>query len=456
MAVIYQNILEAIGNTPIIKLNRVTEGFATPLYVKAEYFNPGCSVKDRIALKIINEAEKRGQIKPGGTIVEATSGNTGMGLALVAAVRGYKTIFVMPDKQSMEKILALRAVGAKVVVTPTNVEPEDPRSYYSVAKRLAQETPNSFYANQYHNPDNTQAHYEMTGPEIWKQTEGKITHFIAGMGTGGTITGVSKYLKEKNPKIKVIGVDPEGSVYTEFKKSGKMGPAYVYKIEGIGEDFMPSTIDFKYIDEVITVGDAESFLMTRRLARQEGLFLGVSCGAAVAGAVKWAKTQKEPCFPLVILPDHGSRYLSKVYNDDWMRENGMLDEPEVVVKGFVRSHKALVTCKPTGLAKDVVATFREKNISQMPVMSTSGELYGIIDEFDLIQAISGGSINLTKAIDPFVVRTVDTVALHTPVKKVQELLKKDKVPVVIDDGKVLGVITKIDLLDFFVNRATNA
>jgi len=455
--VIYENILETIGDTPIVKLNRVSSHLTFPLYVKIEFFNPGASVKDRIALKIISEGEKRGELKPGGTIVEATSGNTGMGLAIVAAVRGYKAVFVMPDKMSIEKIQALRAFGAKVVVTPTNVEPEDPRSYYSVAARLVKETPNSFYSNQYHNPDNPKAHYESTGPEIWKQTEGKITHFIAGLGTGGTISGTAKFLKEKNPKIKIIGVDPEGSVYTEFKKTGKMGPAYIYKVEGIGEDFMPSTIDFSVIDEVVSVNDFECFAMTRKLARQEGIFVGSSCGAAVAGAIKWAEKIKDGgnFLPVVILPDSGSRYLSKVFNDDWMRENGLLEEAEVVVKDFFKPGK-VVSCKPTDLAKDCIARFKENGISQMPVINEDGSLYGIVAEYDLLQAILGGSANLSKPVDPFVVRNVDTVALHTPVQKVQELLKVDKVPVVVENGKILGLITKIDILEYFVKKAVNA
>lgn len=449
---IFNNILETIGETPIVKLNRLAQGLPFDIFVKVEYFNPGGSVKDRIAVKIINEAERRGELKPGGTIVEATSGNTGMGLALVAAVRGYKAIFVMPDKMSIEKISALRAFGAKVVVTPTNVEPEDPRSYYSVAKRLAVETPNSFYSNQYHNPDNPAAHYEITGPEIWKQTEGRITHFIAGMGTGGTISGVGKYLKEKNPNIKVVGVDPEGSVYTEFKKSGKMGPAYIYKIEGIGEDFMPSTIDFKYIDEVVTVGDLEAYSATRKLARQEGIFCGSSCGAAVAGALKWAQQQKGPCYPVILLPDNGTRYLSKVYSDDWMRENGLLEEPEVVVKDFFKSANTIFSCKPKDVAKDIISKFKEYGISQMPVINSDGSMYGIIAEYDLLQAVTGGSANLSKPIEPFVVRNVDTVALHSPLRRVQEILKADKVPVVVENGKLLGVITKIDILDYFMSK----
>lgn len=452
---IYQNVLDLVGNTPIVKLNALSSGLRFPMYVKVEFFNPGASVKDRIALKIIEEAEKRGDLKPGGTIVEATSGNTGMGLAMAASVKGYKAIFVMPDKMSMEKVQALRAFGAKVVVTPTNVEPEDPRSYYSVSKRLAEETPNGFYANQYHNPDNPQAHYESTGPEIWEQTEGKITTFIAGLGTGGTITGVARYLKEKNPNIRIIGIDPEGSVYTELKRTGKMGEAYPYKVEGVGEDFVPSTIDLSLVDEIVQIGDKESFQMTRRLARKEGLFVGGSCGFAVAGALKWAQEQNSDEFPVVLLPDSGSRYLSKVFNDDWMRENGYLDEPEVVVGDFFKP-LPLISISPNDTARNCINLLRDKQISQLPVLDKDGKLEGILTESDLMNAVIQDPEKIDRGITDLMIREVVQVNMRTPIGEVQSKLREEIVPVVVENSKVLGVITKIDLLQYFVDQASAA
>ena len=326
---IHDSIIDVIGSTPLVKLNKVTNGLDLTIAAKVEYLNPGQSVKDRIAVKMIDDAEEKGLIKPGGTIIEGTSGNTGMGLALVAAVRGYKCIFTTTDKQSKEKVDLLRALGAEVQVCPTNVEPEDPRSYYSVAKRLSEEIPNSYYPNQYDNLSNMQAHYETTGPEIWEQTEGKITHYVAGIGTGGTITGTAKYLKEKNPEIKVIGVDSVGSVYKHYFETGEFSKEEIkpYLTEGIGEDLIPANVDFDYIDDVVQVNDKNALNMTRTVAKQEGLFIGGSCGAAVFGALEYAQKVRpgKDALMVVILPDSGTRYVSKIYNDDWMRKNNFLD-----------------------------------------------------------------------------------------------------------------------------------
>ena len=325
---IYKSIIDAVGNTPIVQLQHMYQGSGSML-AKVEYMNPGHSVKDRIAIKMLEDAEEKGLLKPGGTIIEGTSGNTGMGLALVAISKGYKCIFTTTDKQSQSKIDILRAVGAEVLVCPTNVEPEDPESYYSVAKKLSMELSNSFYPNQYDNKSNLLAHYETTGPEIWEQTEGAITHYVAGMGTGGTISGVGKFLKEQNSNIKVIGIDSIGSVYKKYFETGEFDKNEIkpYMTEGIGEDIIPGTIDFSYIDQVIQVGDKEAALRTRKLASKEGLFIGWSCGAAVEGALEYVKMHplSDNDIMVVILPDSGTRYLNKVYNDNWMKEQGFLE-----------------------------------------------------------------------------------------------------------------------------------
>ncbi len=449
------SILEAVGHTPLVKLNKVGSHVKAGIYVKAEYMNPGGSVKDRIGIHIVNQAEKLGLLKPGGTIVEATSGNTGMGLALVAAVRGYKTIFVMPDKQSEEKRQALRSVGAKVVICPTDVEPDDPRSYYCVSRRLADETPNAFYANQYHNPANPDAHYLSTGPELWEQTGGEMDVFVGGMGTGGTLSGTGKFLKEKKPGIKIVGVDPIGSLYYDLYKTGRMTKAHPYKVEGIGEDFVPSTMNLKMLDEVIQVTDRECFSTARDLIRKEGLLCGGSCGAAVAGAVKYAEMSGKAENIVVLLPDSSSRYLSKFLNDDWMRENGM-SGPETspgLVRDILARRKdpTVITADAAEPVGVVIERMKHRGISQVPVME-AGALLGIVNEVDILKHLVGGEANMKTPVKALAEDNFATVTPDSSVAFLTEHFNRGKVVMVMDGKRVAGVITKIDLIEHLAGR----
>ncbi len=446
------SVLEAIGWTPMIPLKRVAAGLAMPLLAKVEFLNPGGSVKDRMALHILNKAEREGKLKPGGTIVENTSGNTGVGVAMVSAVRGYKAIFTMPDKMSTEKVNLLKAYGAKVVVTPTNVPADSPESYYETAKRIARETPGSFMLNQYHNEDNIDAHYRSTGPEIWEQTEGKIDCFIAGIGTGGTLSGSARFLKEQNPKIKVIAVDPEGSIFYDWFKSKKMVEPKVYKVEGIGEDMITGAMDFSVVDDMVKINDRESFYYARRLTTEEGLFAGGSSGSAVAGAIKYLTAHPEFKMPVTILPDSGTRYLSKIYSDEWMRDNGFLDEP--VRLGTVRDMIAERTGKVVTATTDqpvfkVVELMKANDISQLPVME-DGQLVGVIGEADLLRHMMSGTHRIVEPLGQVPRHAARTVTSETPLGEIAAAFSTGghEMAVVVDNDEIKGVITKIDLLDY--------
>lgn len=451
------NILGAIGNTPLVKLGHVARDVQANIFVKCEYLNPGGSMKDRMGLNMINEAEKRGEIKPGGTIIEATSGNTGAALAMIAAVRGYQCIFVMPDKMSEEKIASLRAFGAKVVVCPTAVEPEDPRSYYSVAERLSKETPNSFYTRQYHNMDNPAGHYISSGPEIWEQTGGDFQVFVAGLGTGGTISGTGKYLKEKDASIQLVGVDPVGSLYYDFVKSGRITKPFTYKVEGIGEDFFPSTINLDLLDEIVRVDDKECFLMTRDLVRHEGLYVGGSSGAAVAGALKYARQTGKKENIVVLICDSAAKYLSKIFNDDWMRENGFLDDEGtlgVVADLLKLKTSEPITAKSTDRVRDVIGVMKKNGISQLPVID-GGKLIGAIAEVDMLRYLASGEQSLDSPVGPLVESDYATVSVNTKIELLQGLLADARMAIVEADGGITGVITKIDLIDYLAARAGN-
>ncbi|GAB4427828.1 MAG: cystathionine beta-synthase [Anaerolineales bacterium] len=458
---VHDDILQSIGNTPLVRLNSVARNLPCPLYAKVEYFNPGGSVKDRIALNIITEAEESGRLKPSGTVVESTSGNTGVGLAIVCAIRGYKSVFVMPDKMSQEKIQLLRAYGARVVITPTAVEPDDPRSYYSVANRIVAETPNAILANQYHNPENPRSHYQTTGPEIWNQTQGQVTDVIIGMGTGGTISGIGRYLKEQNPDIRIVGVDPTGSILLEIWEQGGVpedAVAIPYKVEGIGEDFLPSTLDLLVIDEVVRVTDKEAFQWTRRIVREEGIFCGGSSGAALAGAIKYARELPPDRLAVVIFPDSGSRYLSKTFDDKWMRENGFLEsEWEGVRLGEVLAEKhlpELVTASLSDRMTDVIARLKDHDISQMPVLDSAGNLAGLVTEVDLLKHMmeAGHTHEPDETIESIIQPVEHTFSPRANLEDVLPRFYETPVVLVVEDRRPVGILTKIDVLDFIARK----
>jgi cystathionine beta-synthase len=448
---VFNSILECIGNTPLVKLNRVTEGLKCNVYAKVEFFNPAGSIKDRVAKQIIEDYEKEGKIQKGGTIVEGTSGNTGAGLALMAADRGYKACFVMPDKQSEEKRQALRAWGAKVVITPTDVEAEDPRSYYKVSERMVLESKNSCYANQYHNPSNPKAHYLNTGPELWDQLDGNIDVFVAGIGTGGTIAGCGKYFKEKDDTVQVVGIDPVGSLYYDYFYSGVKTKPYTYVLEGIGEDFMPSTMDFQFLDDIVRVNDKESFEMTRRLVREEGIFAGASCGAAVAGALKYLRGRdKEGMNVVIILPDSSRNYLSKLFNDNWMQENGFFQPDDIsgTVKDILKTKnkRSLVSVTHDSTVNDAIEMFKKYDISQAPVMQGDA-LVGIITENKLLHRALRRNSKSELAGD---IADLDfcIVHEHTELPVLTELFSRFKVALVYKSKQPIDIITRIDLIDY--------
>lgn len=455
---VYDNVAQAIGNTPLVRLQKLGRHTKATIWGKLEYMNPGGSVKDRIAFQIVEDAEREGLLKPGGTIVEATSGNTGMGLAMAAALKGYQCVFVMPDKMSEEKIKSLRAFGARVVITPTNVEPDDPRSYYCVSRRLANEIPGAFYANQYHNQSNPRAHYATTGPEIWTQTQGRVDAFVTAAGTGGTISGTGRYLKEQNPEVKIIAADPVGSVYYDYFYTRQLPPAHGYKVEGFGEDFLPSTMHFDFVDEVIRVTDQECFDACRALVREEGLYTGGSAGGAVAACIKYAERVDRPIHIVTILCDSASRYLSKIFDDEWMREHGFLKADGV--RGTVgdlmarKGRQQLQTATLRSPVREVISTLKVHGISQLPVVD-GDRVLGVVNERDLLAYLVAGG---DPAAD--IERCVETdfalVEATNSVAMLADFFSRDRTVLVRDAQGLAGIITKIDYIDFVTRPLRNA
>lgn len=457
----HESMIELVGNTPLLKLNNVTEGIQATVLAKIEYFNPGGSVKDRIAVRMIEDAERSGALRPGGVIIEPTSGNTGVGLAIVAQQKGYHCVFVCPDKVSMDKINVLRAYGAEVVVCPTAVDPEHPDSYYNVSDRLVTETPNAWKPDQYSNPANPRSHYESTGPELWEQTGGRITHFVAGIGTGGTISGTGRYLKEiSDGRVKIVGADPEGSVY-----SGGSGRPYL--VEGVGEDFWPDAYDREVTDEIIAVSDKDSFQMTRRLAKEEGLLVGGSCGMAVVGALKAAERLGPDDVVVVLLPDSGRGYLSKIFNDDWMNDYGFLEEGEatVVRVSDVLRHKegpipSLVHMHPEETVGDAIEVLREYGVSQMPVVKPgaghpdvmAAEVIGSVVERELLDALFTQRATLTDRLEKHMSGPLPHVGSGESVGDLMAVLEGADATLVLEEGKPTGVLSRQDLLAYLARE----